>query len=305
MDKERHFPQILNSFWLKIVALLTMTIDHIGYMMIDTSTPLEVIQVFRTIGRLALPLFCFMIAEGAHYTRSFKKYALRLGVMASVVSVIIIGSYEIPFFRENHLSMKDEGVIFIDLLLGALSVYFLKQEKWYFKLLAILPLLYGVGSFIACEIDYCGCYEEIWWFPYFMRTQYGWYGVLLIIAFFCARYLTTLFIKFASSITQIPYDAYEDTYFERNTKNIISALLLVAVTILFYTICFYTPRKYAFFGSGSNLDIQLFAVFSGVFILLYNGLRGYNKKWFQYGSYIYYLFHMLVIAIIFYLISLM
>ena len=49
-------------------------------------------------------------------------------------------------------------------------------------------------------------------------------------------------------------------------------------------------------------DLQLFAILAGVFILLYSGLRGYNKKWFQYGSYIYYLLHMLIIGVIFYLI---
>ena len=33
MDKERRFPIVLSSFWLKVVALLTMTIDHVGYML--------------------------------------------------------------------------------------------------------------------------------------------------------------------------------------------------------------------------------------------------------------------------------
>ena len=50
------------------------------------------------------------------------------------------------------------------------------------------------------------------------------------------------------------------------------------------------------------IKIQLFAMFSGAFVLLYNGRRGYNKKWFQYGSYLYYPIHLGIIFLIFELI---
>ena len=299
MDKERRFPIVLSSFWLKVVALLTMTIDHVGYMLQSYALG-PVGDIFRIIGRIALPLFCFMIAEGVLHTKNFKKYALRLGIMASVVSLIILASHEIPFFRSNGLSMRDEGVIFIDLLLGAVAVYLLRQKKWYIKLLAILPLAYGVASFIACELEACGCYGVVWWMPYFMRGQYGWYSVLLIILFYFAHYLSQAFIKFASSITLIPYEAYDESYFERNTINVISVVLLCFATLLHYVVCILTPQKYSFWSGFEG--VQLYAMFAGVFILLYSGLRGYNKKWFQYGSYIYYLLHMLIIGIIFYLI---
>ena len=299
MDKERRFPLILSSFWLKVIALLTMTIDHVGFMLQGYGI-VPIGDIFRVIGRIALPLFCFMIAEGVLHTKNFKRYVLRLGIMASVVSVIIICSNEIPFFKISGLSMRDEGVIFIDLLLGAVSVYLLRQKKWYIKILAILPLAYGVASFVAAELEWCGCSGEVWWMPYFMRGQYGWYSILLIIVFYFAHYLAQAFIKLASSMSQIPYEAYEGSYFERNTLNVISAILLVFVTCLYYFVCYLTPDKYAFWYG--FLNIQLYAILAGVFILLYSGLRGYNKKWFQYGSYIYYLLHMLIIGIIFYLI---
>lgn len=127
MDNKRKFPLILSSFWLKILALLTMTIDHLGFLLPNYNYDLSV--VFRYIGRLALPLFCFMIAEGAIHTKSFKKYALRLGIMASLISVAIIGSEVIPFFKDNGFSMRDQGIIFLDLLLGATAVYCLRQKN--------------------------------------------------------------------------------------------------------------------------------------------------------------------------------
>ena len=300
MDKERRFPTVLSSFWLKVIALLTMTIDHVGFLMQGLEMFPKLALAFRFIGRIALPLFCFMITEGAIHTKSFKKYALRLGIMASVVSLIIVGSNEITFFRNSGLSMRDEGIIFIDLLLGAVSVYLLRQNKWYIKILALLPLAFGIASFIACEFEWCGCHGVIWWVPYFIRPQYGWYGILLIIVFYLAHQLAQLFIKLASQMSQIPFEAYEGSNFERNTLNVISVIMLALVTVLYYYICELTPVKYAFW-MGFHY-VQLFAIIAGVFILLYNGLRGYNKKWFQYGSYVYYLLHMLIIGIIFYLI---
>lgn len=290
MENERKFPLILSNFWLKVIALLTMTIDHIGllFMRGDTYT------VFRSIGRLALPLFCFMIAEGAIHTKSFKKYALRLGIMASAISIGMIGMEYIPVFG----SMRDYGVIFIDLLLGALAVYLLKQKKWYIKLLAILPLAYGILSFIASSLESCGCHGHILWLPFFMRTQYGWYGILLIILFYVAHLLCNVFIKNLSGLSGVDANLYKDSNIERHALNILSVMMLAVCSLLYYICTKMMPAKYV----NWDIDMQLLAILSGVFILLYNGRRGYNKKWFQYGSYLYYPIHLIVIYVIFALI---
>ncbi len=292
MENKRTFPLILSSFWLKIIALITMTIDHIGVLMLQYVTNYNVAILFKTIGRLALPLFCFMIVEGVIHTKNFKKYALRLGIMASVVSLTLILLEEIPALHD--LSMRDEGVIFIDLLLGALAVYFLRQEKWYFKLLAVLPLGYAVASAIACHLEACDC-RQILWIPYFMRTQYGWYGLALVLGFYAATLLTKLFIKFTSQKTMIPEESYSGSNLERNALNIISVFMLAVVTLLLFLVNELLPYQYVYF----DYHIQLYAIIAGVFILLYNGYRGYNKKWFQYGSYLYYIIHIPLLAAIF------
>ena len=293
MDNKRKFPLILSSFWLKIIALFTMTIDHVGFLIDRYNYDLSV--VFRYVGRLALPLFCFMIVEGAIHTKSFKKYALRLGVMASLISIAIIVSDTVPFFKENGFSMRDEGIIFLDLLLGAVAAFCLRQKKWYIKLLAILPLAYGVASFIATALESCGCHGDILWFPYFMRTQYGWYAILMCVLFYFATPLTNLFVSYLSGITGIAKENYKGSNIERNALNIISVVMLAIATLALYGCGQLMPIKYVFWMQ----DIQLFAIVSGAFILLYNGLRGYNKKWFQYGSYLYYPLHMAVLYLIF------
>ena len=293
MDYNRRFPLILSNFWLKVLALLTMTLDHIGYLIVNYNYQLS--MVFRHFGRLALPLFCFMIVEGAIHTKNFKKYALRLGIMASAISLAILLSEEVPYFKNNGFSMREEGVIFIDLLLGATAAYCLKQKKWYIKVLVILPLLYGIASFIATALESCGCHGHILWFPYFMRTQYGWYAILMCILFYLVIPLSDLFISYLSNQTGIAKENYKGTNIERHIINIISVLMLAVATLLLYFVGKMMPSKYIFW----MIELQLFAIFAGAFILLYNGKRGYNKKWFQYGSYLYYPLHMAILYLIF------
>lgn len=293
MDNTRKFPLILSNFWLKIIALLTMTIDHLGYLL-PSYNP-ELANVFRYIGRLALPLFCFMIVEGAIHTKNFKKYALRLGIMASIISLGILFSDVIPFFKENGFSMRNEGVIFIDLLLGATAAFCLRQNKWYIKAVAVLPLLYGIASFIATALESCGCHGHILWFPFFMRTQYGWYAILMCILFYFAVPLANVFISYLSGMTGIDKENYKGSNIERNAINIISVLMLAIATMALYGYGQLMPHKYVFWMQ----DLQLFAIVSGAFVLLYNGYRGYNKKWFQYGSYLYYIIHMAILYLIF------
>lgn len=288
MENNRRFPLWLSSFWIKIIALLTMTVDHIG-VMFNNFLPC------RYIGRLALPLFCFMITEGVIHTKNFKKYALRLGIMASAISIVLIGSDTIPFFVNNNLSMRYEGIIFLDLLLGAVAVYCLMNKKWYIKLLALLPLAYGIASYFAMAFDDCGCYGQVLWFPYFLRTQYGWYGIAMIIGFYFARVLTRLFFKHQSTISGVDADTYRGTRTEQIAINLFSTLILIAITLIYYFAYLIMSQ---FIYMNVIYYVQLYSMISGAFILLYSGARGYNKKWFQYGTYLYYILHIAIIAVI-------
>ena len=52
-------------------------------------------------------------------------------------------------------------------------------------------------------------------------------------------------------------------------------------------------------------NIQIAGMAAGLLLIFYNGKRGYNAKWFQYGSYLYYPLHILLLYGIIYLISLL
>lgn len=70
---------------LKIIACVSMLVDHIGYILFPQVT------ILRYIGRIAMPIFAFFIGEGCLYTRNRKNYFLRvflLGIVCQVVYII-------------------------------------------------------------------------------------------------------------------------------------------------------------------------------------------------------------------------
>ena len=284
--------KICSGFILKIIAFLTMTIDHIGVMANNYYLTGTWMDIFRIIGRIAMPLFCFMISEGVIHTKSFKKYALRLGILAGLISTSLFVLVSIPDL--GFSGVRDFGNIFIDLLMGAIAVYCLRLSNWK-KSFALLPLAYMLTSFLVARYEFTTG-TMIHWFPYFIRGQYHLLSFSLIVFFYLAYVLKDLFFKWHTNQIGLAEDTFKGSDFERNTINIISTLFLISIVLLFHFF-----REYLMVDA---MDIQIYALFSGAFILLYNGKRGYNSKWFEYGGYAFYPVHILLIALIFYLISL-
>lgn len=284
--------KICSSFVLKLVAFFTMTFDHIGVMAITNYMSGTWIDIFRIIGRIAMPLFCFMIVEGVLHTKSFKKYALRLGVLAILISTSLLVLVNIPDL--GFSSVRDFGNIFIDLLMGAVAIYCLRQEKWK-KLFVLLPAAYMITSFIVAKYE-VNTGTMIHWFPYFIRGQYNLLSFSLIICFYLSYVLKDLFFSWHTAQQGLDPDTFRGSDIERTTTNILSLVFLVSITLLFH-----------FFASTLMAEVmeeQIYAILAGAFILLYNGKRGYNSKWFEYGGYAYYPVHILIIALVFYLITL-
>ena len=103
----------ITSFVLHIFAMATMLLDHIYH------SGLVDITWFTCVGRLAFPIFAFMIAEGFHYTKNRKKYALRMLIFAAIT--------EIPF----------------NLVVSGKLLYFPHQNvMWTFLLSILLLTLY-------------------------------------------------------------------------------------------------------------------------------------------------------------------
>lgn len=72
----------LNGNQLKWIAMVTMTVDHVGLMFFP-----QLIWL-RIIGRLAFPIYAYMIAEGCRHTRSLPRYLMSLGLMAAACQLV-------------------------------------------------------------------------------------------------------------------------------------------------------------------------------------------------------------------------
>lgn len=283
----------LSSFFIKIFALLFMTLDHVGLFLrmqfYDNSGLMVVSEVFRSFGRLALPLFAFMIVEGVIHTKSIGKYLLRLGIMASLVSTAFIVMEYSPTFSSFD-SLLRAGNIFIDLILVAVMVYCLKHPKWYIKLITLLPIAFSILSFVVKGIE-TEQHMYIHWFPCFLTMQYDILTILLGLVFYLSYKLADLYI---STIGGYDKSVWEETGGYRLLVNIIMVVLATLVHLFYYAFHYMWPD-----GVFWDYSLQLYALISSAFFLFYSGKRGYNAKWFQIGSYIYYPLHIAIIALMF------
>ena len=157
---------------LKLIACVTMLIDHIGaalvvpteaiyYANLELYTAMAWVNlVMRCIGRISFPIFCFLLVEGVHHTRNPKNYVRRLAI-GMVLSEI---PFDLAFFSDG-ISWEHQSVM-VTLLLGCIMVLMMNRSRGIWKLLWILPF------YFAAE---------------WLHTDYGGDGILLIALFALAK----------------------------------------------------------------------------------------------------------------------
>lgn len=108
----------LSNFDLKVIALVTMTIDHIGVIFGTIFY-----DIMRAVGRISFPIFAFLLTEGFIHTKSFTKYFLRILALAFISELI----YDYFFF--DTLYYPDANNIFFTLALGLITLYLFDKSK--------------------------------------------------------------------------------------------------------------------------------------------------------------------------------
>lgn len=115
---------------LKLIAIVTMLIDHIGitllgkaYLLSNSDSMLMLYKSFRFIGRIAFPIFCFLLVEGFFHTHNKQKYFLRLFGFACISEV----PFDLALYQEV-ISFQSQNVLFT-LCLGLLAIYKLEYFK--------------------------------------------------------------------------------------------------------------------------------------------------------------------------------
>lgn len=139
----------LSGSALKVIALVSMTVDHIAYYLMEHGT--WAYDLMRTVGRMAFPIFAFLLVEGYTHTRSTGKYALNLLIFALIS--------EVPWWLLNHDNTHN---VFFTLLLGLLAIDLITR-------IGNKPLLWCVIMASICAT----C----------LHVDYEYSGILLICAF--------------------------------------------------------------------------------------------------------------------------
>ena len=161
----------MTSFVLKLIACITMLIDHITYLWVPVRSNFYLVG--RGIGRLAFPIYCFLLVEGFYHTSNRKKYLLRMLFFALLS--------EIPFdfvfngFPATERLMDSQNVmvtLFLGLLL--LNIYESLKEQYLTQ-----PMIFNTLGVIAI-VAFTS-------FAIFVSSDYRHVGILFILVFYLFR----------------------------------------------------------------------------------------------------------------------
>lgn len=135
---------------LKIIACVTMFIDHFGAAIVPRLPLANLVTIYyicRGIGRIAFPIYCFLLVEGMRHTRNAGKYILRLAIG------ILLAELPFDFLFDGGFTWASQSVM-VTLTLGAIMLWCMqKTEKKVWRILLILP--FAVLAEIA-QCDYGG-----------------------------------------------------------------------------------------------------------------------------------------------------
>jgi hypothetical protein len=151
----------MTAFTLKIIALSAMLIAHIG-----VAFPEGAPFWFRAIGRLAWPIFAYLLAEGFWHTKTPEMFLMRLFAFALIS--------EVPYdlMKGNAVSFIADTNIFYTLFLGGMAVFLYErtQEKRSRQTMAVLTAL--LPTAVLAEL---------------LSVDYGGMGVLFIFAMYIIK----------------------------------------------------------------------------------------------------------------------
>ncbi len=264
---------------LKLLACITMLIDHMGLVCVVNLHWLDAlfgvedlvhIPLFRLIGRVAFPIFAFMIANGFRHTKNIRHYFIRLLIFAFIS--------EIPFNLMLHNQVLYIGSmnVFFTLIIGLLCIQLHTQ---YQRLFSYGLILSGITLALGCvtavllgsDYTYIGVLT-VFLFGIVKGKSWGQKGILLAGLLFLMSW-KTINIPLAREI----YD--------------LTGLNLLSVPGV----------RILFLGDAWLGRVRLFSLVSLIPIFLYNqklGLEGKSKtvhKIVQYFFYCFYPFHMLAL----------
>lgn len=237
----------LDGTALKLIALASMFIDHIGAVILlyvgDYWGELRFLGPLgghgwsaglyrlylgcRIVGRLAFPIFCFLLTEGFIHTHDRRKYCLRMVVFALIA--------EIPFDLavSNQVSWSSQNVFF-EMAAGLFTLQGLRKAEAYSdpRRSVYMGLSVGGGCILA----------------WFLKADYSYYGIMLMSVYYLLRrkrlprllggsamaFIESLYITWgAAGLSFIPLYFYNGSRGQRSMKYLFYWFYPVHLLLLF------------------------------------------------------------------------
>ena len=269
----------LTATQLKLFAMACMLIDHIGAFLLPEEAALY--PLCRTVGRLAFPIFCYLIAEGAERTRSLPRYMARLGLFALVSTPPYNAVHGNPWYA------LDQPNVFFTLLLGLTTIFTIKQAvPW---LLCRLPQPRLAGNRTVCLLLGLPICALLYLAAYAWHTDYGGYGVIAILLFWLLREHPAAAWGCFALITFVGYDFRLVQYIGGRVSDYCRMtpydLCAHRVWLGGYTFRFQNAR-------------QMAATLAMLPCLMYHGEKGRCSGWGKWAFYAFYPLHLTVIWLI-------
>lgn len=147
---------------LKWIAIITMMIDHAGAVLFNDYSNHPEYIILRIIGRIAFPIFAYLIVQGYLHTKNIKKYALRLFAFALISEV----PFDLAF--KNTIFDFDYQNVFFTLFIGLIALWAFDTFRKKNAFLAMISV-YALGML-----------------AYMLKTDYDIFGVILIFLIYSA-----------------------------------------------------------------------------------------------------------------------
>lgn len=292
----------MSTFTLKIIALILMTIDHIGQFI--PNMPI----VLHWLGRLAAPIFLFCLLNGFQKTSSKKKYILRMYVFSIVVEVMNVIVNKLST-REMQLTNNIFAVYFSILL----AIYLLDKSKEKTgnikKGIKYIILWQAGATFLLLVAD---IFLPDRFSPQFLvgplmgaiwgRGYESIFAIVGIVLYLCKENKRKFAIFYCimsvlpSVFTVTSFWARVMVRLDYYTSTALSDICLEILGILISGFGFSTFQIYDFVLSDFLFyDYQWIMIFALLFAFLYNGKQGAKVKWLFYW---YYPLHILVLFLL-------
>lgn len=145
----------MNTFTLKLIATVTMLIDHLGAVIFKDY------EIFRIVGRISFPIFCFLLVEGFFYTKNVYKYLGRLLLFAVISEPL----YDRLFYGEWIYAKR--GNVYITLVVGLIFMMICSKMNNMVEKSIVFVVFLMCASYIPMD--------------------YGMYGIAMIGGFYLLR----------------------------------------------------------------------------------------------------------------------